>query len=143
MTARRVAAGFLLIAVGALVGAGFVVRDVRADRPLETRLREDGQVVAATVVEITNSGQYGIAREVRVRLPDGRLTDVDLTDRQSNGAVREGATLHLLVDPADPAINRPSDAAPLGERWWPSASPLIFTAAAALLLTLIVSRKAR
>jgi hypothetical protein len=143
VSARWVMIGFLVVALAALGGAGLVTRDVTAKRPLETQLQADGQVVAATVVEVSNRGQYGIAREVRVRLADGRLTEVDLTNRRSNDGVREGSVLRVLVDPRDPLINRPVDAAPLGERWWPSTAPLIAVAAGAVILCLAAYRASR
>jgi len=140
---RRVMLVLLLIAVLALAGAGLMARNVTSQRPQEARLQEDGRVVTAAVVEVTNSGQYGVPREVQVRLPDGRLTEVDLTDRSSNAGVRTGSTLRILIDPQDPTTNRPVDAAPLGERWWPNAAPLLAIAAGALVLSLVMYRATR
>jgi hypothetical protein len=117
-----------------------MARNVTEQRPQEARLQEDGQIVTAAVVEVTNRGQYGVPREVRIRLPDGGLTEVDLTDRSSNAGVRTGSTLRILIDPQDPTTTRPVDAAPLGERWWPSAAPLLAVAAGALVLSLVMYR---
>lgn len=140
---RRVMFVYLLVAVLALAGAGLMARDVSAQKPQEARLRQDGQVVTAAVVEVTDRGQYGVVQEVRVRLPDGRLTEIDLTDRPSNDGVRVGSTLRVLIDPRDPTTNRPVDAAPLGERWWPSVTPLVAIAAGALILCLVTYRASR
>jgi hypothetical protein len=143
LSPRRIILGFLVVAAAALVGAGLVAREVTEKKPQEARLQQVGQVVTATVVEVTNRGQYGVPREARVRLPDGRQTDVALTDRPSNGGVREGSTLQVLIDPDDPATNRPVDAAPLGERWWPNAAPLAAIGGFALLLSLATYRASR
>jgi hypothetical protein len=126
--------GFLVVAVLAAVGAGLQARHVIAKKPLEERLQESGQVVAATVLEVTNSAQYGAILEVRVRLPDGRVADVDVRGRASNGGLREGAPLRVLVDPQDPTVIRPVDGAPLGDRWLPPTVPYLAISAGALLI---------
>ncbi|ADB33937.1 hypothetical protein Kfla_4921 [Kribbella flavida DSM 17836] len=137
---RRLMIGLLLSALVCLCGAGLVTWDIKAQSPQEERLRQDGQIVSGRVVDITKQGRLGIAREVRVELDDGRVIEVDLSERPSNVGIGSGSTLSLLVDPRDPANNRPVDAPPSSARWWTAVAPLIAMACGALVACFLVNR---
>lgn len=129
------------LAAVALLAAWLVEKRGVAEKADEAVLLKEGVVVTASVIEVTNYGQYGVPLEVEVRLPDGRTAEVDVSE--SDRAVRPGSQLEILVQPSHISNNRPTDVTPSQLERRISVALLRGLALACLVICVLVYRRSR
>jgi hypothetical protein len=136
--------GCIIVALIATALSIMLAIDLSAEREREAPLKTEGVTVSATVVEVTERGRGGDPLVVRVRLPDGRQTLVDLADREaSNAGMEGGATLEVRVLPRDISINYPADRPDSTTGWVFNLAPPILIGLGALIVGSVLYREIR
>lgn len=138
LSPRQLIFGLSLVALFALVIAGFVTRDVLSGKRDEAALQKDAAVVTAAVSEVTSRSRTGDPLEIEVRLPDGRMTHVDVSARPSNSSLQIGSRIEILVQRSDISNNRPTDIPPAEFQVIPNVAPLVGIAMACLVVCGVV-----
>lgn len=136
--------GAILVALIATGLSIVIAIDLSAEREQEASLATSGVTATVTVVEVTERSRTHDPLEVRVQLPDGRQTLVDLAERpRSNADMEPGARLDVRMLPDDISVNHPADRLNSATSWIANIGPPIGIGIGAVIIAIVLYREAR